>query len=126
MPKYWLIGMFPARSLGLTAIPALGAFRRQCGLSDLLRRADGVEGAAHDLAGAGAMGVFGQTVLEQFGIGQNDPELVVQEMEELGQFTVGTDPHVRCRHGRVRRDCADQFRRLAAEPAARRPARACP
>ena len=57
-------------------------------MPDLLARSNGVQGAHHDLACPGPMGVFGKTVLQQFCVGQNDPELVVQEVEEFCQVTV--------------------------------------
>ena len=103
-PRYWLIGMFAARPVVMNADGSLGAFGRQRSLPELLRRPDGVQGAADHLAGAGSMGLFGQTVLKEFGIGQDDPELVVQEMEELGQVVVGTGPRVQSGHGVFRRD----------------------
>ena len=58
-------------------------------MPDLLARSNGVQGAHHYLTGPGAMSVFGKAVLQQFCVGQNDPELVVQEVKQFCQVTVG-------------------------------------
>ena len=82
-------------------------------MADLLARSNSFQRAADHLACAGAVGVFRQAVLEQFGVGQNDPELIVQEMKELGQFTVRHSDlrdlrvfRVYARHDRFRPTCA--------------------
>jgi len=53
---------------------------------NFLGGAHGFERARHDLRGARAMLVIGGLRLEQFGVSEDDPELVVQPMEEETQF----------------------------------------
>ena len=57
-------------------------------MPDLLTGSDRVEGTHHDLAGPRAVRVFGELVLEEFGVGQNDPELIVQQVKEFREVTV--------------------------------------
>ena len=47
------------------------------------RRRHGVDGARDDLLGPGPRRLVGAPRLEQFGVGENDPELIVQSMEEF-------------------------------------------
>ena len=78
------------------------SFRWKGRMPDLLARSNGVQGAHHNLTGPGAMGVFGKAVLQQFCVGQDDPELVVQEVEQFCQVTVGnSDLRVQSGHGEV-------------------------
>ena len=88
-------------------------------MPDLLARSNGFQRTAYHLACARAMGVLRQAMLEQFGVGQNDPELIVQEMKQLCQFTVRHSDwrvfrvlRVYARHDRFRPTCADSDRRL--------------
>ena len=55
---------------------------------DLLAGSNRVQGAHHHLACPGAVRVFRQAVFQQLRIGQDDPELVVQEMEKFCQVAV--------------------------------------
>src|SRR4029450_7577459 len=68
-----------------------GGFRGCAGLtSNLSGGGHGVEGAAHNLGSASAVGLVGSFGLEEFGVGQDDSKLVVEAMEEqlhLGRLT---------------------------------------
>ena len=60
-------------------------------LADLPDRAHCVERARDDLCRSSAVDVVGRVRLEQFGVREDDPELVVQAVEQesqLGRFTV--------------------------------------
>ena len=57
--------------------------------AELLNGVDGFEDALDDLAGAGFLGVVGQPALEQLGVGQNDPELIVQPVKEPRPIRLG-------------------------------------
>ncbi len=57
-------------------------------MADLLAGSNRVQRAHHDLPCSRAMSVFREAVFEQFRVRQNDPELVVQEMEESCQLAV--------------------------------------
>lgn len=52
-------------------------------MTNALAGADGVKSAHDHLTGTGAVRVFRKAVLQQFGVRQDDPELVIQEVEEL-------------------------------------------
>lgn len=52
----------------------------------MLHRVDGVEGAGHDKPGSQPLAFVGQPVLEQFRVRQDDPELVVQPMEQAAHL----------------------------------------
>ena len=56
------------------------------GLAQSLGCRDGLEGAAHDQARADAIGVVAEAVFEKLGVGENDAELVVQTVEQPGDF----------------------------------------
>ena len=61
--------------------------RRQC-LAEALRRGDSFERAAHDQARPHPVGVVAKAVLEELRVRQDDPELVVEPVEQarnLGQ-----------------------------------------
>jgi hypothetical protein len=62
---------------------------RQCGVPDSLARANRFKGTHHHLPCPGAMGVFGQAMLEQLSVGQDDAQLIVQKVKEFCQVRVG-------------------------------------
>ena len=53
--------------------------------AEFLDRRNCFQRARDDLAGAGALGFFRQTSLQQFGVRENHAELVIQLVEHLGQ-----------------------------------------
>lgn len=64
------------------------------GLLEVLDGADRLKRAGHDLGGTRAMDFIGQLAFEQFRVGQNDAELVVEAMKEahhLGHTGVRRD-----------------------------------
>jgi hypothetical protein len=54
--------------------------------TELSRRRHGVQGAGDDLCGAGTAGFVRGFGFQQFGMRQDDPELVVQPVEHLAQI----------------------------------------
>jgi hypothetical protein len=52
--------------------------------AEVLNGVDGFEDAFDDLTGAGFLRLVRQTAFEKFGIGQNDPELIVQPVKQPG------------------------------------------
>ena len=82
-------------------------------MPDLLAGSDRVQRAHDHLPGASAMGVFCQAVFEQLCVSQDDPELVVQEVEEFCQVTV-SDSGLRIQSGHD-----DEFRLSDADPGPR-------
>ena len=50
--------------------------------SEVLDGVDGFEDRLHDLPGARALRLIGETALQQLGVGQNDPKLIVQPVKE--------------------------------------------
>ena len=82
-------------------------------MPDLLAGPNRVQGAYDNLPGAGAMSIFFPTMFQQFRVGQNDPELVVQEVEEFCQVTV-SDSGLRIQSGHD-----DEFRLSDADPGPR-------
>ena len=82
----------------------LGAFElaRADRMFQVLNDADGLEGARHDLGRAGAVGFIAELVLEQFRVGKDDPELIVQPVKQahdVGSQGVGVPRRVVRRHG---------------------------
>lgn len=73
-------------------------------MTNLLAGSNRLQGTRHDLPGSGAMGVFREAVLEQLSIGQNDPELIVQEVKEFCQVTVGHRVFIYAGHDRPQAD----------------------
>ena len=57
-------------------------------MPDSLAGANRIECAHDHLTCSGTVSIFGQAVLEEFRVSQNDPELVVQEVEEFCQVGV--------------------------------------
>ena len=55
-------------------------------LAQALDRGDGVKGSGDDLAGPGTLRLVGQAAFEQFGVGENDAQLIVQPVEQSQQF----------------------------------------
>jgi hypothetical protein len=51
-------------------------------LPDRFRSSHGIESARDELRRARSIGVVGGFCLEQLGVGEDDPELIVQAMEE--------------------------------------------
>lgn len=67
--------------------------------ADFSRRRHRVEHACHDLRRTRPRAVVGKLCFEEFGVGKNDPELIVQAMEqepEVGRFV-----HRRPRSSRI-------------------------
>ena len=62
------------------------AGRNPNGVFQVLDDPDGLKGAGDDLSGADAMTFFRELALEQFGIGEDHAELIVQAVEEADQF----------------------------------------
>lgn len=56
--------------------------------ADLFRGPHGVEDARYDLCRPSAARVVGRSALEEFGVGENDTELVVQAMEQRSEFGI--------------------------------------
>jgi hypothetical protein len=52
-------------------------------------RVDRIEGACHDLAGAEPVRTVGEAIFEQLSVREDDAELVVQLMKELGHIEGG-------------------------------------
>jgi hypothetical protein len=51
-------------------------------LPDRFRRSHGIESARDELRRARPIDIVGRFCLEQLGVGEDDPELIVQAMEE--------------------------------------------
>lgn len=58
-----------------------GGLRRRNEATEVLDGADSFECTGHDLTGAGTMRLVDQTCFEQFRVGENDTQLVVEAME---------------------------------------------
>jgi hypothetical protein len=56
------------------------------GQSNLTRRGHGVEDAGDDLSRASAAHVVGGLGFEQLGVGENNPELVIQTVKEKAEI----------------------------------------
>lgn len=54
--------------------------------SEVLDGVDGFEHRLHDLTSAGALRLVRETTLEQLGVGQNDPKLIVQPVKQARPF----------------------------------------
>ena len=69
-------------------------FRLDAGLfglsasTDLLGRAHGVEHARDDLSRPGAAGVVSRSGFQQFGVRKNDPQLIVQPVEQHANIRI--------------------------------------
>ena len=57
--------------------------------AQVLNGVNGFEDALDDLPGARFLRVVGQTAFEQFGVGQNDPELIVQPVKQPRPIGLG-------------------------------------
>jgi hypothetical protein len=55
-------------------------------MAEVFDRAHGLERARHHLGGARAAWGVGDFRLEQFGVGEDDAELIVQSMEQEAEF----------------------------------------
>src|SRR5664279_3719659 len=62
---------------------------RRDGAADLLGRDDGVEGPGDNLAGACPLWMVDQSAFQQFGVRENDAELIVESMEQPSQIVGG-------------------------------------
>ena len=54
-------------------------------IANLFRRRHRLKRARHNLAGARALRIVGRPRLQKLGVGENDPELIVQAVEEEAQ-----------------------------------------
>src|SRR5215475_2170812 len=57
--------------------------------TEVLNGVDGFEDALDDLTGARFLRLVSQTAFEQFGVGQNNPELIVQPVKQPGPIGLG-------------------------------------
>jgi hypothetical protein len=80
--------------------------------TQLFSRAHRFEDAEHDLSGARPMGVIGRLFLKELGVRQDDPELIVQTMEEDLQ-DLGLIGHVSTGSVRTRQPGVTSSGRLA-------------
>ena len=55
----------------------------------MLNGVDGFEDALDDLTGARLLRLVGETAFEQLGVGENDPQLVVQPVKETRPLRLG-------------------------------------
>ena len=65
---------------------------RETRLSDLpdrFRSAHRIESARDELRRACPIGIVGRLCLEQLGVGKDDPELIIQAVEEQPQVRIG-------------------------------------
>ena len=77
-------------------------FRRKSGVPYLLTGANRIQRAHDHLTSPRTVRVFRKAVLKQLSVGQNDPELIVQEVKEFCQVTVGNSClRVQAGHGGV-------------------------